>query len=71
MREAPIYYLDRHASRWEPRLLLQSCARLPRQTQRAIAYIIEQAIELERQGHEDRAIELIETMIAELGDHWA
>lgn len=67
MREVRIYRLDRHPSRWRPRSFVQSCARLPRRTRLAIAYIIEQAIELERQGQEDRAIEVIEAMIAELG----
>lgn len=47
-------------------LFLETCARLPPRTRRAIAYLIEQAIELEQKGEEALAIAMLETLTARL-----
>lgn len=47
-------------------LFLETCARLPPRTRRAIGYLIEQAIALERRGEEAQAITLLETLTLRL-----
>jgi hypothetical protein len=43
-------------------IFLETCAVLPPRTRQAIAYLIEQAIELERKGQEALAISMLETI---------
>lgn len=50
----------------ELEIFLETCAQLPPRTRRAITYLIEQAIELERRGEEAMAINMLEIITARL-----
>ncbi len=54
------------ATDWESLDFLATCARLPLRTRQAIVYLIEQAIEMERQGDQDLAVNMLESITFQL-----